>query len=78
MQLPDLPHPAGDGMTGFCAWCKTSRPPLTVVGWIEQATRPGPFVYACDPCSVAYRLIPSAEHPADSDGQPRRRPPVAP
>lgn len=44
-----------------------------IVGAVEAGTCGGRFLYACPPCVALYGLVPYDEHPADSDGQPRRR-----
>jgi hypothetical protein len=44
-----------------------------LVGAIEQGSGPGHFLYACPACVEQHQLLPLAEHPADSDGTPRRR-----
>lgn len=62
-------------MTGRCAWCETTAPPLTAVGFIEQGTSAGVLIHACNGCRDARRLVPLKEHPDGTDGQPRTYPP---
>ena len=56
-----------------CGWCKTTTPPLTPVGFVEQGTSAGAYILACSGCRDARDLLPLAEHPDDTDGQPRTR-----
>lgn len=61
-----------------CAWCGTTEPPLIPVGCIEQGTSAGALVHACRTCCDSRGIVPFADHPADTDGQPRyyRTPPL--
>lgn len=61
-------------MTGQCGWCRTTAPPLTAVGFIEQGTSTGALIHACRACQDRHRIVPLEEHPADTDGAPRYRP----
>jgi hypothetical protein len=57
-----------------CGWCKqeTGRP--VKVGLIHGGSGGGGDVHACPGCVAAHRLLALADHPADSDGTPRRHP----
>ena len=57
-----------------CGWCKreTGRP--VAVGIVHAGSGGGGSVNACPACTATYRLVPLAEHPADSDGTPRYQP----
>lgn len=68
------PRHRGRPMTApFVAWCTFCKLELdedtqVCVGFKEGASGPGRPSYACGSCLVAYRVIPLAEHPADTDG----------
>jgi hypothetical protein len=59
-------------------WCYRDGRPIpdgaaVLVGSIEQGSGPGRVLHACPACVEQHQLLPLAEHPADSDGTPRRR-----
>lgn len=60
---------------GWCTFCRLQLEADThvTVGYKEAASGPGWPVYACGSCVVAYRVIPLAEHPSDTDGRLRFR-----
>lgn len=62
----------------FLAWCTFCKAQLdedthVTIGFKESPSGPGWPWYACCPCVTAYRVIPFAEHPSDTDGSLRYR-----
>lgn len=57
----------------WCRWCNSevSEDERTLAGVDEVSSGPGRPLYACGPCMVAYRIVPLADHPADTDGRPQ-------
>ncbi|MFJ1746125.1 hypothetical protein ACIOJD_07755 [Streptomyces sp. NPDC088116] len=60
----------------LCDYCGHAHDTLIVVGVVHSASGPGRTLRACPPCRTTRRLLPLAEHPADSLGlvlvEPRR------
>ncbi|MFJ1746627.1 hypothetical protein ACIOJD_10375 [Streptomyces sp. NPDC088116] len=69
-------RPAAPNRAPLCDYCGHVQDALTVVGVVHSASGPGRAVHACGPCRASRRLVPLAEHPADSLGlvlvEPRR------
>ncbi|MFJ4873990.1 hypothetical protein ACIP93_02030 [Streptomyces sp. NPDC088745] len=57
-----------------CAWCKRDTGTPVIAGIIHSGSVGGGHIHACPDCTATYRLLPLAEHLADSDGAPRCRP----
>lgn len=60
------------------AWCHFCHDPIDAVAAVPIAYRPalsgpGQLIYADVKCRVAYRVLPLAEHPSDTDGGIRFR-----
>nr|WSZ98613.1 hypothetical protein OH820_25720 [Streptomyces sp. NBC_00857] len=58
----------------LCDYCGHAHDTLGVVGVVHSASGPGRAMRACAPCRTARRLVPLAEHPADSLGLVRVEP----
>ena len=66
---PTAPNPAP-----LCDYCGHVQDALTVVGVVHSASGPGRTIRACRSCCASRRLVPLAEHPADSLGLVHVRP----
>lgn len=60
----------------WCPWCRNeiADDDRVMVGVTETRSGPAYPVYACINCRVAYRIMPFADHPPDTDGRPRTIP----
>lgn len=67
-------------MTGrrYCSWCKAEQDECVLVGVIERGSGPAYPLYACQGRVRALRLVPFADHPADTNGSPLVAPRTAP
>jgi hypothetical protein len=59
-------------MARDCGWCQKPAEPAVAVGIIEQASRAGAVLYACERCRSTYRIKPLAEQ-VGGDGRPQYR-----
>ena len=60
------------------AWCHFCHDPIdgsvaVPVGYRSAPSGPGRLIYADAKCRIAYRVIPLADHPSDTDGRMRFR-----
>lgn len=57
-----------------CWWCQETTAAPVPAGFVPGDSGPGWTIHVCPPCQASRRIIPLADHPADTDGRPRVRP----